>query len=187
MNSSTREFVSLKVKKKDYKKVERQRTYLYDKNDWGSCFQMYTCCERNPLTSAPLFEDPLDRESRCRCESVLLERQESKRWKENEAVENWVFRRNELAAEQQSKNCSAMWWNVTNWCTSHANSPPGSQLWRPNEGCTSLRSAELCSKVLQILNIFFVRSPRGTQLHRRLVQLWRNSPSTKVSRGRFRT
>lgn len=69
----------------------------------------------------------------------------------------------------------------------HANSPPGSQLSRPNEGCTSLWSAELCSKVLQILNIIFVRLSRGTQLHRKLVQLWRHSPSTKVSRGRFRT
>lgn len=69
----------------------------------------------------------------------------------------------------------------------HANSHPGSQLWRPNEGCTSLRSAELCSKVLQIPNIIFVRLSRGTQLHRKLVQLWRHSPSTKVSRGRFRT
>ena len=71
---------------------------------------------------------------------------------------------------------------------SHANSPPGSQLWRPNEGCTSLRSAELCSKVLQILKIFFVRLYRGTQVHRRLMQLWRHSPSIKVlSRGSFRT
>lgn len=102
MNSSTREFVSLKVQKKetkkkpnkqDHKKVERQITYLYDNNGRGSCFQMYTCCERNPLTSAPLFEDPLDRESRCRCESELLETQESKRWKEIEAVENWEMKR----------------------------------------------------------------------------------------------
>ena len=63
-----------------------------------------------------------------------------------------------------------------------------SQLWRPNEGCTSLRSAELCSKVLQILKIFFVRLSRGTQVHRRLMQLWRHSPSIKVlSRGHFRT